>query len=203
MTDIARLKIALDEVEPPVLRCIEVPIAIRLDQLHLVFQAAMGWQNCHLYEFRSGRGVAFGLPDPNWLEGRTRSAKTANLGGLLGIAGKAFAYVYDFGDDWTHTVKVEAIVPALVDTLYPRLISAEGRCPPEDVGGWPGYEEFLEAMADSKHERHEELMDWHGGMFDPSRVDQAAIAKEIEHIAKRVARKKMGSKRKPESADRS
>jgi hypothetical protein len=40
---IARLKITLDQVKPPVLRRIEVPLAIRLDRLHLVLQAAMGW----------------------------------------------------------------------------------------------------------------------------------------------------------------
>ena len=32
---IARLKITLDDVEPTVLRRIEVPLAIRLDRLHL------------------------------------------------------------------------------------------------------------------------------------------------------------------------
>jgi len=40
---IARLKVTLDEVKPTVLRRIEVPFDIRLDRLHLVIQAAMGW----------------------------------------------------------------------------------------------------------------------------------------------------------------
>jgi hypothetical protein len=62
---IARLTIALDEMKPPVRRRIEVPLAIRLDRLHQVFQIAMGWENCHLYEFRVGRDIAYGIPDPN------------------------------------------------------------------------------------------------------------------------------------------
>jgi hypothetical protein len=37
---IARLKITLNGVKPPVRRRIEVPLSIRLDRLHLVFQAA-------------------------------------------------------------------------------------------------------------------------------------------------------------------
>ena len=45
---IARLAIALDEVRPPVRRRIEVPLTIRLDRLHEVFQAVMGWENYHL-----------------------------------------------------------------------------------------------------------------------------------------------------------
>jgi hypothetical protein len=56
---IARLAIALDEVEPPVRRRIEVPLTIRLDRLHQVFQVVMGWENYHLYEFRIGRDIAY------------------------------------------------------------------------------------------------------------------------------------------------
>jgi hypothetical protein len=48
MADIARLRIELDEVEPRVFRRVEVPVDIRLDRLHLVIQAAMGWENYHL-----------------------------------------------------------------------------------------------------------------------------------------------------------
>ena len=50
---IARLKITLDDVKPAVLRRVEVPLTIRLDRLHLVLQAAMGWTNSHLYEIRA------------------------------------------------------------------------------------------------------------------------------------------------------
>lgn len=39
---IARLTITLDDVTPQVVRRIEVPLALRLDRLHLVLQAALG-----------------------------------------------------------------------------------------------------------------------------------------------------------------
>ena len=45
---IAHLEVTLDEVQPPVLRRVEVPLAIRLDRLHLALQAAMGWTDSHL-----------------------------------------------------------------------------------------------------------------------------------------------------------
>ena len=51
---VAHLQITLDDVKPVVRRRIEVPLALRLDRLHLVFQAAMGWTNSHLYEIRAG-----------------------------------------------------------------------------------------------------------------------------------------------------
>jgi len=53
-TSIARLKITLNDVKPLVQRRVEVPLAIRLDRLHLVLQAAIGWTNSHLYEIRAG-----------------------------------------------------------------------------------------------------------------------------------------------------
>jgi hypothetical protein len=61
---IARLKITLDDVKPAVQRRVEVPLTIRLDRLHLVFQAALGWTNSHLYEIRAG-GVGWSTPYPD------------------------------------------------------------------------------------------------------------------------------------------
>lgn len=42
MTDIARLTVRLEDVEPAVVRQIEVPLGIRLSDLHLVLQIVMG-----------------------------------------------------------------------------------------------------------------------------------------------------------------
>ncbi len=66
--EIVRLEVTLDEVEPPVLRRIEVPLAIRLDRLHSALQAAIGWTDSHLYEIRV-RDVRWGVPDPDWGDG--------------------------------------------------------------------------------------------------------------------------------------
>ena len=49
--NIARLHITLDGVEPSVTRTLQVPVTLRLDRLHLVIQAAMGWEDAHLYAF--------------------------------------------------------------------------------------------------------------------------------------------------------
>ena len=82
---IARLAIALDEVKPPVRRRIEVPLAIRLDRLHRVFQIVLGWEDYHLYQFRIGRDIAYGVPDPDWdFSGSgSRPANKATLADLL------------------------------------------------------------------------------------------------------------------------
>ena len=156
---IARLKITLDDVKPAVLRRIEVPFNIRLDRLHLAIQAAMGWTNTHLYEIRA-RDVGWGIPDRDWGDGPL-DARKANLGDVLEDVGtKTLRYLYDFGDGWEHTIKVERLIDPEPGALYPRLIEASGRCPPEDIGGPWGYAEFLEAIGNPKHERHDEFKEW-------------------------------------------
>ncbi len=146
---IAQLKITLDEVEPAVMRRVEVPRRIRLDRLHLVFQAAIGWTNSHLYEIRA-RDVGWGIPDPDYGDGPLDARKARLADVLEDIGTKSLKYLYDFGDGWEHSVRVERITDAVPGIAYPRLIAATGRCPPEDVGGPWVYHDFLEAIADPR-----------------------------------------------------
>ena len=46
---IATLRIDLLDSDPPIWREIEVPVAMTLRQLHTVVQAAMGWEDAHLW----------------------------------------------------------------------------------------------------------------------------------------------------------
>ena len=66
-----------------------------------------------------------------------------------------------------------------------RLLKASGACPPEDVGGAPGYEEVLEALADPDHEQHDDMVGWSGGSFDPedARIDR--IVERFDQLAKK------------------
>ena len=187
---IACLKITLNDVKPAVLRRVEVPLGITLDRLHLTIQAAMGWTNSHLYELRAGDvGWSRPYPDADW-SGDFLDARKARLGNVLeDIGKKKLVYLYDFGDGWEHTIKVERLTDPEPDVLYPRLIQVSGRCPPEDCGGPWGYTEFLEAIKDPKHERHAELMEWIGDDFDPN-TDQAEwLIAEVAALAKTWSRK--------------
>jgi Plasmid pRiA4b ORF-3-like protein len=76
---VARLKVTLDDVEPAVMRRLDVPLDLRLDRLHLVLQAALGWTNSHLWEFRA-RDIGWGIPDPEWDRGSgPRDARKTTL----------------------------------------------------------------------------------------------------------------------------
>ena len=165
---IVHLRIKLDDVEPAVVRRVEVPLTIRLDRLHLVLQAAMGWTNSHLYEIRA-RDVGWGSPDPDFGDGPLDARKARLIDVLEDVGAKSLKYLYDFGDGWEHSVRIERITDAVPGIVYPRLIEAAGRCPPEDVGGPWGYREFLVAIADPNHQEHAEMLQWIGSALRSKR----------------------------------
>ena len=49
---IYQIKITLNQSDPNVWRRIEVPFNISFLQLHYCIQEAMGWENCHLFQFK-------------------------------------------------------------------------------------------------------------------------------------------------------
>ena len=187
-TSIARLKVTLDDVKPAVQRRLEVPLTIRLDRLHLVLQAALGWTDSHLYEIKAGR-VGWGVPDPDFGDGPLDARKARLVDVLEDVGTKTIKYLYDFGDGWEHTIKVERVTKAMLDVAYPVLLDARGRCPPEDVGGPGGYDEFLEALADPDHESHADMKVWVGRNYDPKVVDVEALAAPVAALAKAWTRK--------------
>jgi len=189
MADIARLRVAIDDVAPAVVRRVEVPLTMRLDDLHFVLQIAIGWQNCHPFEFRFG-DRAWGLVDRD-AESNPLPAEGATLAEFHAL-GRSFKYGYVFGEDWQHTVEIEAVAPAEPGVVYPRLVEAHGRCPPADIGGAAGYEVYVSAIADPRHPLHETMVEFDDPEFDPAKVDAAALAKNLANLARYIGRRKAG-----------
>ncbi|PXY28449.1 plasmid pRiA4b ORF-3 family protein [Prauserella muralis] len=180
-TKIFRIEIVLVDAEPLIRRVVEVPGDMSLAVLHQVVQAAMGWQNAHLYEFDIHR-VRYGPPDPDWDDGVVDDS-AVTLSRLVG-AGDTAGYVYDFGDDWQHLLTVEAVTAPEPGVRYPRCVDGQGACPPEDVGGVPGYAEFVEGLGDPAHPEHTELVEWWGSdRVDPHHFDLAAADRALERLA--------------------
>jgi hypothetical protein len=122
-------------------------------------------------------------------ESSPRAAETATLADVLALA-KTFRYDYVYGEDWGHTVELEAMSVAPPDINYPRLVSAQGRCPPADIGGPMGYETFLQAIADPRHLHHEGMIEWDDPDFDPNTVDEAAIRANLANLGRYLGRRK-------------
>jgi hypothetical protein len=163
---IYQLKIALTGITPPIWRRIQVSGSIKLCCLHSAIQVAMGWTDSHLHQFEKD-GKNWGVPEWDEFdefdlidEGKTQLAK------VLKSEGDSMVYQYDFGDDWQHEVVLEKIVPVSDLLKTPICLAGERRCPPEDVGGVQGYQEFLEVIFDPKHEEYEQYVRWAGGHFE-------------------------------------
>lgn len=151
----------------------------------------MGWTNSHLYQFRI-RDVGFGLADKECRDGPIDARKVSLLAAIQDTGAKSFKYLYDFGDGWTHIIKIERTFPA-IGTEGPMLLEATGQCPPEDVGGPWGYQEFCEALADPAHERHAELGEWWGGSdYNPGNVNFSQLNKAVDDLAAKSARRAAG-----------
>ena len=187
---IARLHIALADTDPLVWRRVEFPIDANLKLLHDTIQGAMGWLDYHLWEFGAGNR-RYGLPDPDWPDEELAAARNVKLAALLDRGLRQLDYIYDMGDSWEHVITVEAVEPGQPDVKYPRYLAGARRAPPEDVGGVPGFDQFLEAIADPKHPEHRQATGWHrecyGEDFDPGRIDELAAKLRIGEIAKRRA----------------
>jgi hypothetical protein len=186
---IIEIKLTLEYIEPAVTRTLQVPVDIRLDRLHLTLQAAMGWTNSHLYMFQAG-GSTWGLPDPDFGGDDLPADKTTLAQVIEDTGAGTISYLYDFGDSWEHQIRIGTISDPVPGDLYPRLTEVSGRCPPEDVGGAPGYYEFLDAMADPKHREHHHLKEWYGGSFDPSTPPADELRLEVLKLTKRWKPKK-------------
>jgi len=165
-----QLKITLEVISPPIWRRVHVPADLRLDGLHRVVQAAMGWTNSHLHEFKF-RARRFS--DPTFDEDvglEIEDERDVSLGSLVG-RGQKLRYQYDFGDNWRHEVLVEKVLELDERVTYPVCVGGERACPPEDVGGVAGYSRFIEVLANAEHPEHDETLTWIGGAFDPESFD--------------------------------
>lgn len=186
---IHKLTVTLGDVSPLVQRVLEVPADLTLDRLHAVLQAAFGWQDAHLYQFCIGEPYQLGaerwvLPDfIDYPEDKPADQTTLSEA-LEKAALEGLTYLYDFGDDWEHAIEAGEATDAKPGQTYPRLTALSGTCPPEDVGGAPGFEMFKEAMANPKHPEHRDLKGWYGGAFDPDAPNSRALKSRVTRLAK-------------------
>jgi hypothetical protein len=201
---IYQFKIALKGWRPPIWRRIQVRDCT-LDKLHERIQTAMGWNTSHLHHFRINDKL-YGDPwlmRENFFEFGYADSTVATLSKILPKSGERFRfeYEYDFGDSWWHDVLFEGCLRAEPGQRYPLCVEGERACPPDDVGGTPGYQEFLEVIAGPDDERleatddpddepldatdelgdleREQYLTWIGGSFDPEAFDPETATKRM------------------------
>lgn len=173
-----QLKITLKNIRPPIWRRIQVLSSTTLEQLHLIVQEVMGWDNYHMHQF-SIAGIDYGQPQPEF---NVRSEKTVKLSQVVKGEKSKFFYTYDFGDSWEHEILVEKELPSTPDTNYPICITGKRACPPEDCGGSWGYAELLEIISDPSHPEYEERIEWVGESFNPDIFDLNEVNQRLREF---------------------
>ncbi|MHB0960550.1 MAG: plasmid pRiA4b ORF-3 family protein [Pirellulaceae bacterium] len=177
-----QFKITLKGIEPPIWRRIQVKDCT-LDRLHEHIQTAMGWTNSHLHQFKIG-GVCYGDPDliyEGWEEEDLPvNSLCTKVSKIVPQDGKRFRfdYEYDFGDGWEHEVLFEGCLRAEKGTRYPLCVEGQRACPPEDVGGVDGYQQYLETLSDPENEEWDEMSNWRGP-YCPEHFDAEAATKTM------------------------
>lgn len=166
---IYQLKIALDEIRPPIWRRIQVKSDMTRFHLHRIIQAIMGWDGYHLHQFRFGN-ILYRVPHPHDFC-KVIDERNVKLSQVITQEKARFVYEYDFGDSWEHKILVEKILPLEADKSHPVCLKGKRACPPEDCGGSYGYYRFLEKIQDPEHPEHKEMLDWVGCDFDPEYFD--------------------------------
>ncbi|NOX48060.1 MAG: plasmid pRiA4b ORF-3 family protein [Chlorobi bacterium] len=180
---ILQLKITLNNIKPPIWRRVEVKDDITFYELHHVIQIAMGWWNAHLFEFELG-SYRIGITNDDWDTEDTLESKEVKLSRLIDTEKMKFGYLYDFGDNWEHEIIVEKISQPEKGKNYPTCTKGKRNCPPEDVGGFPGYLYMLEVINDKNNPEHEDMMEWLGEEYDPEYFDLKETNGELQFIIK-------------------
>lgn len=163
-----QFRIILNDTDPPVWRLIRVPETYTFWEFHVAIQDVMGWDDCHLHEFRlvspkTGTEGCIGIPGeendllPGWEQ---------KIAEWFSMQNSRACYLYDFGDSWEHTVVLEKILPREKEVNYPVCVDGSRACPPENCGGIPGYEEICQGS----HEFQENYRGYHPERFDPKEV---------------------------------
>lgn len=173
-----KLLIELEGIKPRIWRTVVVPSDISMSDFHKIIQTTMGWTNSHLHAFRKG-GDTFEPPvDENdlWGESFGTDYTGIKLNMLLNKEKDIMHYEYDFGDGWQHRIRLEEILEGKGDEK-PVCLDGAMACPPEDIGGAWGFNEFKKALKDPLHPQHADYVQWHEGEFDAENFDINVVNK--------------------------
>lgn len=180
------IDVALQEIQPRIWRRLLIRTTSTFAQLHKAIQQSFGWQDYHLWEFRlptfNGAPIA-GVPTDEDFGRPTPDARDVKLSSYF--TGKNVTewceYLYDFGDNWCHDVKLIRVVSDK-ESFKQLLLAGEQASPPEDCGGLPGYERmahFIQMGEDIVEDDPEGLRTWLGG-WRPDAFDLEAVKAKFD-----------------------
>ena len=150
-----QLKVSIIGI-PKLYRVIELSENCTLDELHMAIYGAFERYDPYLYSFfitkadtKNVRTIinAPEITHPQNTEdlmgfGKKKPSATKTKIGSIDLAEKdVFHYLFDFGDDWWHRIRVEKIVESKNNQKRINLIKAVGEAPPQYPDGEDYFDE--------------------------------------------------------------
>lgn len=166
-----RVRVALDGSDPLIWRQLDLRSDITLDLLHQALQVAFDWTDSHLHRFSLG-GRAFDRHsqlflcpsdvdnDDGWENVAGVPAAETRLDETLAEPGDVLHYLYDYGDNWELTLRVEQVLPAESGCGAAVVVDGERAAPPEDCGHLVDAAALAEVLPDPAR-------------FEPERLNRA------------------------------
>jgi hypothetical protein len=153
-----RVRVDLAHARPPIWRRLDLRSDVTLDVVHLVLQAAFDWADSHLHRFALGGGPfdrdseLFLCPyDVEEGEDDGTPVSDVRLDETMQDPGDVLRYVYDYGDAWQLTLRLEQVLPAEDGTPSATCVDGRRAAPPEDCGGITDAAELAEVLDDPAH----------------------------------------------------
>lgn len=154
------IKLEFNHLQPEVWRRVIMPAGATFNRLHETIQRVTNFKSAlepyHYFAvevedlFITNNPILHEEHKGKKFGGRTvKQPSRLKVDGYLEKYGELL-YTYDFGNDWQIQVALEETVEDYFFG-YPTLLAGEGMAPPEDVGGPPGYEEFLKVYHNPQH----------------------------------------------------
>lgn len=171
-----RVRVDLTGTKPPVWRRLELASDLFLNEVHEIMQAAFGWTDSHLHRFGCGpsyysRETEYYLCHFSAEDGDEGvPEEQVRLDETLVDRGDKLFYAYDFGDDWQHVIRLEAVLAREESASQAICTGGSQPSPAEDCGGVGGYT-LLVAATDPEHPDHaaacEAYAEFYGPEIDP------------------------------------
>jgi len=166
-----RVRVHLDDSDPTIWRRLDLRSNLTLDLLHQVLQVAFDWTDSHLHRFSLGGGAfdrhsqlflcAYDVDNKEWPEDDDGlPAAKVRLDETLGEPGDVLHYLYDYGDNWELTLRLEEVLPAETDCPAALVVDGERAAPPEDCGHLVDADSLAEVVPDP-------------ALFDLERINKA------------------------------
>ena len=149
------VRVDLNDAHPPIWRRLDLRSDLTLDAVHQILQTAFDWHDGHLHRFSIGggpfdRSAEWFLCEYDAEEGEDEGTPDIEitLDETLAKVGDALHYVYDYGDDWDLTIRLEEIRPLADDARQATCVDGRRAAPPDDCGGLREADDLVDVLDD-------------------------------------------------------